>query len=151
MDIDKFRRTIAVAEGDRRYPYDDATGQRIKAGVTVKGHPSIALGHNLDVPMSDVVADAIFDDDLGKLLPMIQKALPWFDSVGDVRQRAIAEIGWSGIGCLLTFRKESLPLMQAGRWAEAAANIRSSDWAKTVGAVRSGRVAKMLETGKDEE
>jgi lysozyme len=72
--------------------------------------------------------------------------LPWWRTLGDVRQRVLLNMCFNlGIAGLLGFRN-TLAKMERGDFAGAAAGMRASLWARQVGA-RAERLAVMMERG----
>jgi lysozyme len=133
-------------EGVRYVPYlDTATPPRRTCGV----------GHNMDVsplpadwkfPLSDTQVDQILARDIATTLAKLDKVLPWWRSLDEVRQRVVANMAFNlGIGGLLGF-KNTLAAMQRGSYAVAAAGMLSSKWAGQVGA-RAKRLAQAMESG----
>ncbi|WP_250519504.1 glycoside hydrolase family protein [Caballeronia sp. NCTM1] len=121
-----------------------------------KGVPTVGVGHNLNAkplpagwkyPLNDVQVDALLDDDLEDVFHDLDRFLPWWTDLSDVRQRAIANFVFQlGITKALGFTK-SLPLIRQGKYAAAADNMLLSDWAKQTPS-RAKRVTQMIRTGQ---
>lgn len=133
-------------EGVRYVPYlDNATPPNDTTGV----------GHNLNVsplpagwtyPLTDAQVDQLLTGDLNETFMELNTSLPWWTSLDDVRQRVVANMCFNmGIGTLLTFRN-TLTDIKLGFYVAAAAGMRSSLWAKQVGA-RAQRLADAMATG----
>ena len=116
---------------------------------------TVGVGHNMDVsplpadwrfPLSDAQVDQILARDIETTLAKLDKAITWWRSLDEVRQRVVANMAFNlGIGGLLGF-KNTLAAMQRGSYAVAAAGMLSSKWAGQVGA-RAKRLAQAMETG----
>lgn len=95
----------------------------------------------------------LLGNDVAKVHQQVRSALPWFDKLSDARQRALCNMAFQmGIGDaakgtgLLGF-KNTLALMRAGRFAEAADNALKSKWATHQTPARAKRVADMIRRG----
>lgn len=76
----------------------------------------------------------------------LDRALPWWRSLSEPRQRALANMCFNlGLTRLLAF-KVTLGHLQAGRYEYAAREALKSKWAKQVGE-RAERIAEMLRRG----
>lgn len=133
--IDQLRRD----EGLRLKPYTDTAGKL-----------TIGIGRNLsDRGITEEEADMMLLTDLRHVVNDLNRALPWWVSLNEVRQEALANMLFNlGLPRLLTFKK-LLAALEAGQWARAAAEALDSRWAQQVGA-RAVRIAEMFQTGKTE-
>lgn len=134
-------------EGERMYVYDDANGKPIVPGYTVVGHPTVGVGRALDVaPLTPQESLALLNSSIDAKILDVDKAIPWAASLGDVRYRVLVNMAFNlGIKGLLAF-SNTLALIQAGKWDEAAAAMLDSKWATQVGA-RAKRLSEMMRTG----
>jgi len=123
-------------------------GRRLKPYTDTSGKITIGVGRNLtDVGISDADCDRMLDEDIAAAEAGLDRALPWWRKIGDVRQRVLINMAFNlGLTTLLTFHA-TLGAMEEGRWAAAAAGMRASLWARQVGA-RAERLARMIETGR---
>lgn len=131
-------------EGIRAAPYVDTTG-----------HRTIGVGHNLNArplpdgwttPLDDGQIRALLLADLDMVYDDLDRMLPWWRDLNDVRQRVLANMTFNlGMPKLLGFRN-TLIAMRQGRYADAAAGMLGSLWAEQVGA-RAVRLAHMMKTG----
>ncbi|MDX9690525.1 MAG: glycoside hydrolase family protein [Alphaproteobacteria bacterium] len=88
----------------------------------------------------------LLGNDIAKVHQQVRSALPWFDGLTDTRKRALCNMAFQmGINGLLGF-KNTLALIQAGKYAEAADNALKSKWAQQTPA-RAKRVADMIRKG----
>jgi lysozyme len=125
-------------EGLRLHPYVDPVGK-----VT------IGVGRNLtDVGITYGEATVLLYADISHVLDELSTAFRWWDTLSDVRQRAIANLHFN-VGAT-RFRTFVLLIKALERhdYADAAHELRTSRWAGQVGA-RAERVATALATGLD--
>jgi lysozyme len=146
MNLALLEAELRRDEGVRYVPYlDTATPPKRTVGV----------GHNMEVsplpaawtlPLSDAQVSQVLERDISTTLAKLDKALPWWRQMDEVRQRVVANMCFNlGIGGLLGF-KNTLAAMQRGSYAVAAAGMLSSKWAGQVGA-RAKRLAQAMESG----
>lgn len=131
-------------EGIRYSPYKDS-----------RGFLTVGVGHLIASPMpsgwtfplDDVEVDALLESDLMSAYADLDRALPWWSEMNDVRQRVICNMIFNlGLTKLLGF-KNTLAAMRQGRYADAALDMLNSAWAQQVGA-RAIRLAYMMKTGE---
>jgi lysozyme len=122
-------------------------GIRLKTYRDTVGKLTIGVGRNLDdVGISTAEAMALLENDLAHVASQLDAALPWWKSMTDNRQQALANMCFNmGLGTLLTF-KTTLGLMQSGNYSAAADAMLNSKWAKQVGA-RAVRIANQVKGG----
>jgi lysozyme len=123
-------------EGMRLRPYYDSVGKL-----------TIGIGRNLtDVGISKEEAYRLLSNDVEKAIADLDSALPWWRSLSENRQRALANMAFNmGLQRLQGFR-DALGKMQRGDFAGAATAMLESQWAKQVG-VRAQRLAEMMRAG----
>lgn len=115
------------------------------------GKLSIGIGRNLDdVGISADEARYLLKNDIDRVCTQLDAALPWWRTLSERRQRALANMCFNmGIGNstrgLLSFRN-TLAAMQAGDYKAASRGMLQSAWATQVGD-RAKRLAKMMEEG----
>jgi lysozyme len=134
-------------EGERLFVYDDATGQPLRAGMTLVGHPTIGAGRNLaGRGISRGELDAMLHRDIAEHWAALVRALPWMAREDEVRQRAGLNLAFNlGIAGLLKF-DTTLALWESGERKAAAARLLGTPYAKQVGD-RAKRVARMIADG----
>lgn len=133
-------------EGVRYVPYEDTMGI-----------PTVGVGHNLrasplpagwSYPLADDQVNTLLDQDLLNVYHDLDRDLPWWTQLCNVRQRVVANCAFNmGINGLLTFRN-TLAAMRQGRYADAAQGLLESKWATQVGA-RATRLAAMMKQGEN--
>ncbi|MCM2546226.1 glycoside hydrolase family protein [Burkholderia glumae] len=130
-------------------------GVRYSIYLDTAGIPTVGVGHNCQVaplptgwtcPLTDAQVNQLLANDVASTLAKLDRSLPWWRGMDEVRQRVIANMCFNlGIGTLLTF-KNTLAAMQRGSYSVAAAGMLNSKWATQVGA-RATRLASAMETG----
>jgi len=123
-------------ESLRLKPYRDSVGKL-----------SIGVGRNLDDEgITREEAEFMLNNDIASHDAALFAALPWVKDLDDARQGVLRNMCFNmGIHGLLGFR-QTLALIQQGKYAEAAEEMLNSKWATQVGA-RAQRLAKQLEEG----
>lgn len=131
-------------EGVRYVPYRDT-----------KDIPTVGVGHNLQAsplpdgwsyPLTDAQVDTLLHADLQNVYGDLNRALPWWTDLNDVRQRVICNMCFNlGINKLVGFRN-TLVAMRQGQYCDAASGMLNSAWASQVGA-RAQRLAQMMREG----
>lgn len=136
MDTKKLIDELSIDEGRKARIYVDTVG-KITGGV----------GRNLsDRPFFEDEIDLMLKNDIKLVEADLDTNLPWWRKMTDVRQRALANLCFNlGISRLLLF-KNSLALLRAGKYDEAAAAFMNSKWAKQVGQ-RAVRVTNQIRKG----
>lgn len=137
MNHDKLKAQLSIDEGRKARIYVDTVG-KITGGV----------GRNLtDRDFSADEIDLMLNNDIALVERQLDKALPWWRSMTDARQDAVANMAFNmGIAGLLKF-KNTLTFMQAGKYEAAAQGMLASLWARQVGR-RAARLAEMMRTGE---
>ena len=133
-------------EGRRVWAYDDATGQTIVPGCTVKGNVTVGVGHKGALP--DHVIDALRDADIlsavSDLGALLGEHVPPAHSP---RWCALVDMAFSlGRTRLRGFAK-MLAAVRGADWERAADEALDSKWARQVGP-RAQLDAAMLRTGE---
>lgn len=138
MNRQKLYAELRRDEGSRSFPYTDTVGKL-----------TIGVGRNLtDVGLSDEEIDHLLDNDVARVESGLDRALPWWRTLDDVRQRVIANMAFNmGVFGLLTF-KNTLEAIRVGDWSRAHAGMLASKWATQVGP-RAKRLAEMMLTGSE--
>lgn len=110
---------------------------------------TIGYGHAY-VPPGTVWSQAQADDalrqDVQRTEQALDRALPWWRTLNDVRQDALANMAFNlGIKGLLGFRN-TLAYIRAGDFDKAASNMLQSRWARQVGR-RANRISELIRKG----
>ena len=120
------------------------------------GYSTIGVGRLIDKRkgggLSNDEIDYLLSNDIKRTTADLDKHLPWWRKLSPVRQRVMINMAFNlGIGSaakgtgLLGF-KNTLAMIEAGRWDAAAAGMLNSKWAKQVGD-RAVRLSKMMKEG----
>ncbi len=97
-------------------------------------------------PLSDAQVDQLLTDDIKTACGSLDRFLPWWRNLDEVRQRVICNMAFNmGIGTLQTFRNTLID-MKCGFYIAAATGMRASLWARQVGE-RAQRLADAMSTG----
>src|SRR5439155_14876761 len=124
-------------------------GERLKAYRDSVGKWTIGVGRNLDdvgtAPLPRSVDDvkargvneaesaAMLEHDLDRVDADLDRRLPWWRKLDAVRQRVLVNMCFNmGVGSLCGF-KNTLTMIEQGRYAGAAAGMLASRWAAQVG------------------
>jgi lysozyme len=137
MIRDKLIAQLTLDEGKRNKPYKDSVGKL-----------TIGIGRNLDdIGVSDDEINFMLSNDIDKVAKQLDDMMPWWRSMNDARQNAFCNFVFNvGIGTAMTF-KNSLALLQAGKYVDAADAMMQSKWASQVGN-RAVRITSMLRRGE---
>ncbi|MBP8273529.1 MAG: glycoside hydrolase family protein [Acidobacteria bacterium] len=129
-------KALILDEGVRNFPYKDTVGKL-----------TIGVGRNLDDRgLSDQEIGVLLENDIAIVVEELDRHLPWWREMNDVRQRVLANmcfnLGWPKLRGFVN----TLAAMQRGDYQVAADGMRASLWARQVGA-RARRLAREMETG----
>lgn len=138
MNIQILEQALVRDEGLRTRPY------RCTAGKL-----TIGVGRNLDdVGITSAEAMALLRNDINVVTVALDARLPWWRTLDEARQHVIINMAFNmGIATLLTF-KNTLALIQAGKFEDAAAAMLQSKWARQVGP-RARRLAAQMKEGEE--
>jgi len=122
-------------------------GLKLKPYRCTAGKLTIGVGRNLDdVGISAGEAMALLDHDIERVIIQLNYHFPWWSELSDARQRVLLNMAFNlGIEGLIKFRN-TLALIQDGKYRDAAKAMLDSRWATQVGN-RARRLAKMMEEG----
>jgi lysozyme len=136
MNVDQMTKELVIDEGVRLKPY------RCTAGKL-----TIGIGRNLDdrgITMGE--ATILLANDIAVVTQDLDRALPWWTTLSEVRQRVMVNMAFNlGISRLLGF-KNTLTLIKIAKYEDAAKEMLDSNWARQVGP-RAIRLAKMMRDG----
>ena len=124
-------------------------GCRLEAYQDTLGNWTIGYGHtpaNEGEVWTLIEAQGALASDVGRTLGQLDVEIPWWRTLNDARQDALANMAFNlGVGGLLEFR-HMLASLQAGDWIHASAQMLLSKWASEVG-LRATRLAAMMRSG----
>ena len=138
-------------EGEVLYVYDDATGKPIVKGSVVKGYPTVGIGILLDKDKGGGLrpeeSEFIFRNRLKLLDAELSDRLPWIAGLDPARKGVLINMAFQmGVAGLLGF-KNTLALIQSGKYQEAARAMLQSKWAAQTPA-RAQRLSNQMATGQ---
>ena len=121
-------------------------GFRAKVYKCTAGKLTIGYGLNVeDKGLTEAQAEYLLRDHLAELRGNLG-ALPWFQTLDDVRQAVVIDMAYNlGIGGLLKFQK-MISWVRVGNFKLAAGEMRNSRWYNQVGQ-RAKRLTYMMQTG----
>jgi lysozyme len=134
-------------EGLRLVVYDDKTGEPLRPGMVLKGHPTIGFGRALDVNgISKAEAHYLLDNDIARATKDAQGFL-WFWELNDARQDVVIEMLFNlGLRDFMGFRRMIAAIARRD-YESAADEMTLSRWAKQVGN-RDLVLCQMMRSGK---
>jgi lysozyme len=144
MNLDLLEAELRRDEGVKYWPYRDSVGvQTTGVGHNLQAKP---LASNWAYPLTPAQVTQLLEEDIADTLANLDRNLPWWRQMDEVRQRVIANMAFNlGIGKLLGF-KNTLAAMQRGSYAVAAAGMKASLWyAQTKD--RAVRLCAAMESG----
>jgi len=126
--------------------YDDATGRPLQKGDTLKGYASIGYGRNLHEGISQLEADTLLRNDIGRSYIEAGKFGWWFD-LNSPRQRVIVELLFVlGLPRFLKF-SNMLAALDMALYDAAANELLDSKFADQTGR-RAVTLAAIMRTGE---
>jgi lysozyme len=151
-----LRDRLIREEGLELFPYQDTKRiWTIGVGHNIEADPFMM--HELDAlkerGITKEEAYGLLDKDIQDHTSMLLEALPWVGDLDWNRKSVMIDFTFNmGLGNehhgLLSFI-HTLPLMEAGKWSEAADRLRASKWYRDVGPHRADMLLKILVTGDD--
>ena len=141
IDLAKLHKQLIRHEGLKLSAYQDSLG-----------YWTIGTGRLIDARkgggISENEADYLLSNDVVEVMGGLDKALPWWNDLDEVRQRVLADLCFNlGLAGLLKFRA-TLAAWEAGDYERAADGLKASKWYGQV-KTRGPRLAQMLRTGQD--
>ena len=145
MDLTPLIANLRVEEGVRAVAYDDADGSPLTRGTTIHGWPTVGVGHNLTVPLTDHAIDGILNDDLQPALAAAQQ-YEWFAGLLAPRQLAVIDMIFNmGAETFGQFRQFHAYLA-AGNFGAAGDDLSGTAWYGEVGP-RARRIELIIRSG----
>lgn len=136
-------------EGEVLHVYDDATGKPIVRGSTVVGYPTVGIGILLVKDKGGLrpeESEFIFRNRLKLLDAELPDRLPWIARLDPARKGVLINMAFQmGVAGLLGF-KNTLAMVEAGRYGDAAKLMLESKWARQTPA-RAQRLSNQMATG----
>lgn len=124
-------------------------GERLTVYTCPSGYPTIGVGRNLiGTGISREESRYLLDNDIRRCIGEAVSNFPWFESLDEVRQRAVIDLVFNiGIGKLKTFTT-ALSCFARKDYVAAADALTKSKWYGQVGR-RAKRIVAMVRTGVD--
>lgn len=138
---DELTRQLKADEGVKPCVYKDHLG-----------YATIGVGRLIDdrktgAGLRPIEIDFLLQNDIDDRTEQLTKRLPWFQNLDEVRQGALLNMAFQlGVDGLLGF-KNTLKMVEDGRYSEAADNMLQSKWAQQTPA-RAKRMAEQMRTGQ---
>lgn len=128
-----LKESIKKHEGFRSKVYKDTLGfDTVGYGFKCDSlsPDELVINGNKYEPMSEFIADMILDKKLEKLQKQVYTAVPWLKTAPQPVGEVISEMAYQmGINGVLGF-KNTLAMLQAKKYKDAASNMLLSKWAK---------------------
>src|SRR5690242_3736877 len=123
-------------------------GEKLKSYLDTKGLWTIGVGHLLDPKrganpapfgvdlrnggtITAAQSEALLLSDIKEKCAQLDKAIPWWRSLSDNRQRILLNMSFQmGVSGLLGFKK-ALAAIKAGEYVNARLHLLDSTWART--------------------
>ncbi len=136
MILNLMKDELKRDEGWKLKPYKDGVGKL-----------TIGCGRNLDdVGLEDHEVEYLLTNDIANAMQSLDMALPWWNGLSEVRQRALLNMCFNmGLHRLMGFT-EMLTALRMGDYQTASNEALNSAWAKQVGS-RAQRIAVQIATG----
>lgn len=141
MDRQKLIQQLIRHEGMVLHAYKDSLG-----------YLTIGVGRLIDDRrgggITEEEAKYLLSNDIARFEAELDKALPWWRNLNDVRQRVLLDMAFNmGVPNLLEF-KNTLKAIQEGNYEAAADGMLDSRWSSQVG-VRARTLSAMMRTGEE--
>lgn len=123
-------------------------GLKLRPYRCTAGKLTIGVGRNLeDRGISKAEALYLLDNDIEQVTTELSRRLPWFLDLDEPRRAVLIDMGMNmGVGGLMTF-KRALAALGRGHYAEAAREMKDSNWYHQVGS-RGIRLVEQMRTGE---
>ena len=158
---------LSIDEGRKNFPYLDTVGiwtigigRNLKVGLSddelllifqkTDKKTYLDLVNYFKVhPLTELQIDYLFKNDINKHTEKLFKLLPWIKNLSEIRQCVLINMAFNmgeGNGVVgLTSFKNTLSLIENGKYEDAARNMLMSKWAAQVHG-RAQRLAKQMQT-----
>jgi hypothetical protein len=146
--IERLLSTLANEEGLRWYAYDDATGEPLRPGYTLVGHPTWLIGLCIEKGRVPKLPQSLPHDLLEYIAASkwseLQNKAPWVAGQPEDVQLALALMAFQlGANGVLGFKRMCAAL-QSGEREAAADHALDSDWHRNDSPARAKRVAALI-------
>jgi lysozyme len=149
MDINKPQiiSMLKEDEGLRYQVYDDSTGQTLRKGDTLTGHPTIGVGRELSMlGLSDEEVHILLSNDIDRVI-MEAESFPWYKYLNEVRAMTVISMLFNlGKTKFNQFVKFQSALLRQD-WEKASEEMMDSRAAKQL-PIRYTKLSTMMRSGK---
>lgn len=148
--METLKDRLIRTEGKRNKIYRDTSDKIGFEGK--KGKVTVGVGYNIDdLGLPDDIIMMLLDRTIQKATDDLLKYLPWTGNIDWPRKSVLIDMCFNmGIGDstkgLLSF-KNTLKLIEEGKYTEASDNMLKSKWATQVGS-RAANLARIMKTGE---
>ena len=137
---------LTAHEGNRDFPYDDATGKALRPGDKLVGNITIGVGINLSAGLSVSERNFLLETRISAAIHELDENAPWWSGLDDARREVLGELTFNlGWPKLSRFGK-MLAALQRRDYQVAAIEMRDSIWARQVGQ-RAHTLADLMQNG----
>ena len=137
---------LVIDEGDRNFPYDDATGRTLIRGDTLKGNITVGIGRNISgIGISADEKALMYSHDRGRADALARATFSTYDTLTDNRKAALLMMCFN-LGNKITQFHATIAAVTAGDYDGAANDMLASSWHNEVGA-RAQRLADLMRNG----
>ena len=144
-DLTPLIANLRSEEGMRAVAYDDADGSPVTRGSTLRGWPTVGVGHNLTVPLTNRAINTILDDDLQPALAAAQ-GYNWFAGLNAPRQLAIVDMIFNMGAATFAQFGQFHACLDAGNFGGAGDDLTRTEWYAEVGE-RAKRIELIIRSG----
>ena len=114
------------------------------------GYSTIGVGRLIDKRKGGGITKEesayLLNNDIDKIIEQLDKRISWWKTLGEARRGVLVNMAFQmGVDGLLCF-KNTLAMIQSGRYSDAAKGMLSSLWAKQTPA-RAKRMSEQMRTG----
>lgn len=145
---DKLINQIKHHEGVRLAVYDDATGDPVGKGYTMKGYPTIGVGRLLTSGrgITEAEANYLLMNDINDVMAEADK-FEWYHRLDTARKAVVISMIFNmGLPRFSKFEK-TIGFLATGMYNEAADEMLNSRWAEQVGR-RAVDLSEQMRTGE---
>lgn len=137
-NVTNLRSQLTADEDSKRSVYNDHLGfATIGVGRLIDGRKGGGL--------SQAEINFLLDNDIARVSTALVSKLPWFSKLSSARQGVLQNMAFQmGVDGLLKF-KNTLAMIEAGKYDEASKGMLNSLWAKQT-PERANRLAKQMRT-----
>lgn len=132
MDYDRLKKQLVIHEGLETKLYHCSMG-----------HPTIGVGRNLSVGISESEAMYLLENDIANVESQCRTTFDWFENLTDLRKEAVVNLVFNmGLTTFLKFKK-TIGYIEQGLYELAGTELLNSRYAEQVGR-RAIEVANQL-------